>query len=145
MALTDQQYQDLIVAQVGDDASGTLAAQIAVLWAQYAGEPEPLRYLYAKRGAIEVMQAVARKLASFKALDGASVDLGQLFRHLEAMYRQVQEQIAEAEQTGVVPQLDQLTVTAPIDAPNALWPDANDPLYRGQPYPPPPSRPGRWP
>lgn len=32
--LSDQQYQDLIVAEVGDDAAGTLALNVPLYWAR---------------------------------------------------------------------------------------------------------------
>lgn len=144
MSLTDEQYQQLIIAQVGDDEAGTLATNVPILWAQYADESATLRFLLTKRGAIECMQARVRKQVSFRALDGASVQLSDLLSHLATLYDQVQNQITAAESSGVLPQIGELTTIAPITP--ELPPDANDARYRGQPYPPPPTRPGgTWP
>lgn len=130
--MTDAELQALIIAQVGDDAAGTLATQVPVLWALYADQPTALRMLLCRRDAISIMLARVRTQVSFRALDGAAVNLSDLAKHLQAMYDQVEGQIAEAQRTGAAPLVAERTATAPITP--TLPPDANDPRYRGSPY-----------
>ena len=79
MPLSAAQYQNLIVLQVGDDAAGTLAANIGTLWLKNDDRTDDYaRYLYSKRDAIDVMLGRVRAQVDFKALDGASVNLTDL-------------------------------------------------------------------
>jgi hypothetical protein len=146
MALTAEQYQELVILQVGDDAAGTLAANIALLWARNDDRSDNVvRFLYTKRDAIDVMLAGVRKQVTFKALDGASVNLSDLMRNLQQMRDDVQglidEQALIANGAGAI---GALTTTAPIPPP-PFWPDANDPRYKGDPYEPRPPQIGRTP
>ena len=143
MALTPEQLQTLIIAQVGETSTDTLAVNVPILWELFDGDP--LQFLRTKLGAIEVAMVEVRKQVDIQALDSARVRLEQMHAALAVMYGQIQEQIDEAKIDGVGTTSGGLTTTAPIQRP-AGWPaeiDANDPRYRGSPYPPPPTRPGR--
>lgn len=146
MPLTPAQYQALIVAEVGDTPDGQVAAQIAALWEVAGAQPsDVLRYLYTKRAAIDLLMGAVRQQVSFKALDGASVDLSDLMEHLTTMREATQQRIDEAIATlDAGGAIAEITTTAPI-APPPNWPDANAERLRGSPYWPNPRAPGRWP
>lgn len=146
MPLSAAQYQNLIVLQVGDDAAGTLAANIGTLWLKNDDRTDDYaRYLYSKRDAIDVMLGRVRAQVDFKALDGASVNLTDLTANLQAMRADVQAQIDEygaiLNGAGAI---GEIATTAPIEPP-PFWPDANDPRYKGDPYQPRPPQIGRTP
>lgn len=136
MALGETDYQNLIVLEVGDDADGTLAANIATLWAQYAGAAsDTLHFLYAKQSAIDLMLGRVRQHVDIRALDGAEVKLDQLSVHLLRMRAGVDALIA-AELAAVAggPAAGPITATAPVAPPCIHMPDANDRAYRGDAY-----------
>ena len=60
MALSEQQYQDLIILEVGDDANGTLATLLPLAWERFAALGLEARYRAAKLAAIEIAEAIAR-------------------------------------------------------------------------------------
>lgn len=136
MALTDAQYQQLIVAEVGDDAQSTLASTVPVYWVRYSGIADlEARFLYAKLAAIDLMLGRVRGQVTIRDGDGASVDLNKLFDHLTTMRETVQTQIEGASQAGSASSAaGDLTTTAPIMPPAGSRIDANDRAYRGDPY-----------
>lgn len=83
MALTIAQYKALIISELVDTADGKLAANIDLLWDKYPGTFDlHYHYLKTKLDAIDMLLGVYRAQVSFRALDGASVDLSDLFKHL---------------------------------------------------------------
>lgn len=139
--LTEQEYQDLIVAEVGDDARSTLASTIGVYWRRHDGYTDlDVRYLHVKLAAVDLMLGRVRGQVTIRDGDGASVDLNKLFDHLTAMRETVQAQIA----SGVASSggassgggIGLLTKTAPQMPPAGSLLDANDTAYRGDPYRP---------
>ena len=139
--LTEQEYQELIVAEVGDDARRTLASTVGVYWRRYDAYSDlELRYLHVKLAAIDLMLGRVRGQVTIRDGDGASVDLNKLFDHLTAMRELVTTQIASgvgsssaASSGGAI---GQLTKTAPQMPPVGGPLDANDTAYRGDPYRP---------
>lgn len=132
---TEADYKALIILQIGDDASGTLAANIDLLWDTHADIANPaLVALLTKRDAINVMLARVRNQVNFQALDGARVAASDMFSHLLAMRKALEEQIAQAMagQDGSVA-IGQLTTTAPIERDMSNQPDPNNRIYRGDP------------
>jgi hypothetical protein len=145
MALTDAQYKSLIILQCGDTANGTLATNIDLLWDKNDDRADlGTRFLYTKRDAIDVLMAAVRSKVSFKALDGASVNLSDLMKHLQMMRDDVERLIDEQAQIANAPAIADIETTAPIMPPD-FWPDANDPRYKGDPYQPRPPQIGRTP
>lgn len=140
MAVTDQQLIDLIVAEVGDDAAGTVGRLIGTLWEVYADKARVaprLRYLYAKRASIDALLGSVREAVTF--VDGdARVELIQKTANLRAMRGEVQAEIAAVEaraRAGRGAATGALTATAPVDPPAGGRVDANDRRYRGDAYP----------
>lgn len=134
--LSEQQYQDLIIAEVGDDAAASLASTVPLYWLRRSGIADlDLRYLYAKRDAIDLMLGKVRGLVKIVGVDGASVDAHQLTLHLQELRIVVEHQIVELAQlasSGGVAGV--LTTTAPIMPPTTSPYDANDGAYRGSTY-----------
>lgn len=93
MALTADQYQALIVAEVGD-VDSVVDTQITTLWELYSSETDPhLHYLLTKRKAIDLLQGYVREQVD-QADIGASVDLSQKHDKLQVMWKNVDSEIA---------------------------------------------------
>lgn len=135
MPLTADQIKSLIITSVGDDAAGTLADNIDLLWEGHDDTANlSLRGLLTKLDAIDMMLGRVRQQVSFRTSSGSSVDLDQLFQHLRdirsataASITQVQSGIGGGIAIGV------LTHTAPIMRDRAGQPDPNDRTIRGDP------------
>jgi hypothetical protein len=133
MPLDTAGYQTQLIAEVGDDTVGTLAAAIDRLWTMHDEQPTiAAQYLYAKRSAIDVMLARVRFGADFRDATGIGVSLDQLFKHLQAMREDTIGLIGEAEAGGSA--VGELTTTAPVAPPTWAVTDANSRAYRGDPY-----------
>lgn len=138
MPLTAEQYQQLIIEEVSDDAAGTLDRMIQTLWTKHDDQDDlVLHYLHTKRSAIVLMLGKVRFQVSFKALDGASADLDQLTEHLQTMQDAVDTAIASTQagssSGGASAPLTRIAPIGPDDAlPTSR--DANDRRYRGDPY-----------
>lgn len=136
MTLTDAQYMQLIVAEVGDDQQFTLASSVPIYWARYAGIADlETRFLSVKLSAIDLMLGRVRGQVTIRDGDGASVDLNKLFDHLTTMRETVLAQIEIATQAGSSGAASgDLTHTAPVMPPSGSLVDANSADYRGNPY-----------
>jgi len=133
MSLTEQQYQDLIVLRVGDDASGTLASTISLLWsARDTIADLNTRALQVTIDAIDLMLGQVRRQVTFRGPDGSSVNLSDLFDHLTQMRAQTVGQLASAAPDGGVA-IGTLTQTAPILRDRAGQADPNSRRLRGDP------------
>lgn len=147
MALSDDQYKTKIILEVGDSAAGLLAANIDLMWDAHDDQGDSaVRFLYAKRDAIDTMLGSVRKGVNFKALDGASTNLSELFEHLHTMRNDVEAAIVAARELASAASngagaVGQLTKTTPI-VPDAGQLDPSDRRYRGDPLLPPWQR---WP
>lgn len=136
MPLTEQQYKDLIIAQIGDTASGVLADNIDLLWTKYDTIADlDLRSLYVQLDAIDLVIPYARSQVSFRALDGASVNLSDMMGHLLTMRDLVVAKLTQAVGStyGAGGTIGELTTKAPIEADRARSVDPNDRIYRGDP------------
>lgn len=135
MALSEQQYQDLIVAEVGDDASAVLASTVPLYWARYSAYDLETRFLYTKRAAIDLMLGRVRAKVDVQVFEGPRKSMSQLFDHLTQMRATVEALISTADQVGSAGAASgDLTTTAPIMPPAGSRIDANDRAYRGDPY-----------
>jgi hypothetical protein len=146
MALTEDEWKQLVILQCGDTETGILASTIDLLWLKNADRADLYtRFLYTKRDALDVLMATVRMKVDFKALDGASVSLSDLMDHLQQMRDDV-EGLIDDEQAGILnaPAIGDITTTAPI-MPPPFWPDGNDPRYKGDIYQPRPPQIGRTP
>lgn len=142
MALSDQEYQDLVVSEVGDTAAGLVAGQIALLWSLCADAATTwLRFLYAKRRALNLLIGEARKRVDYQD-PGLTLKRGDEVKRLQEMLTDVKAEIATAE-AGVettaaaaasAPAVGELTTTAPRSNPTTGGLDGNAPAYRGDLY-----------
>jgi hypothetical protein len=136
MTLSESDYIQLIVAEVGDDGHMTLASTVPIYWARYAGIADlETRFLSVKLSAIDLMLGRVRGRVTIRDGDGASVDLNKLFDHLTTMREQVLGQINTVTQAGSSGAASgDLTHTAPVMPPAGSMGDANSADYRGNPY-----------
>lgn len=142
MSLSSEQYKDKIILEVGDNADGLLAATVDLLWDAHDNQAElEVRYLYAKRDAIDVMLGSVRAQVDFTIDNDHSRKQSQKAQILLAMRAACQATLdqalalAAAASGGTV---GQLTTTAPV-APLTGQQNPSDRRYRGDPL-----RPPRW-
>lgn len=143
MALTAADYIQSIPAEVGDPdgaiavSLGTAAAP-GFLWRKHEGQPTLyLTYLYAKRDAILDLMGRNRRKVNVSLAGVVSTSLSDLVKNLNTMLAGVVAEIERAELiagSSGAPVGGDLVRTAPI-APPTPYRDANDPVYRGSPYP----------
>ncbi len=125
--ITDAEQQALIIAQIGDEQS-VLATNIPQLWQQWSGKalvhPE-LQVLYVTRDCIRLVLPNYRNKAV------------TMLTSIQAEIVRVEAK-ARSTRGGAIAQLTTVTGSVPPDSPNAPAPspyiDANDPMYRGDPY-----------
>jgi hypothetical protein len=134
MALTEAEYQALIITEVGDDTTGTLATNVPVYWSMRDTIADlALRYLYVKRDAIILMMGKLRDLVDMSS-GGDSIKLSQQITNLRTLLEVLESQLEQVSQTGgASAAAGQLTQTAPILPPPGAF-DANSQDYRGNVY-----------
>lgn len=133
MPLTPSQYQALIIVEVGDDAAGTLAANMTVLWTgNDTAASDYQHYLLTKRSAIDLLLGGARFQVDFTALDTSSVKLDQLWQHLMDMRELVEGQLAGLGNSAGMA-LGEIIQTAPIMPDRPGQRDPNSRRLRGDP------------
>jgi hypothetical protein len=94
MPLTADQYQQLIVLEVGD-VGDLIVSQIDTLWTLYDTQTDAYtQYLYAKRKALEILMGSVREQVNRRGINGIAADLSDKFKHLQAMYQTVDAEIA---------------------------------------------------
>ena len=139
MALTDQQYKDLIIDET-EDPGGIISKNIDVYWeieSDRGKVSKKLQYLYTFRKALMTLLTRAHKKVDFNSSGDLQVRLQQMSDNLQELYDRTQSEIDELEKQidsaggGAV---GQLTQTAPVMPPSRSGPDANDRRYRGDPY-----------
>lgn len=116
MALTAEQIRGLILVEVGDDAAGTLAANLDLLWERHDGVADlTLRGLLTRRDAIALLLGRARQQVDVRTAAGSAVSLSQVFAHLTAMLAATESAIAQIQSgAGGGVAIGPLTATAPI-------------------------------
>lgn len=133
---SDEEYQALIIEEVGDTPSNLLAGRIALLWSMYdevATRPR-LRYWYTYRQACQFLYGQYRKQVNIVA-GTMKVELARKLQALMEMSKDADLQI-ERELKGIggrEPVFGASTVTQASDPPNG-FPDASNPKYSGYPY-----------
>jgi hypothetical protein len=137
MALSDIEYQQDILAEIGDD--GTVAPAIETIWAKYTAKgflSKQLQALYTKVDAINRLlgSPAARKRYTFKSKDAVH-NLKELTDNLREMRKEALEErnlLEKRLNTGGAPAVGVMAATASITSPAGL-PDANSGYYRGNP------------
>ena len=94
MSLSAEQFQALIVGEVGD-VDTVVASQITTLWTLYDGETDLyLRYLLTKRKAIDVLMGHVREQVN-QQVEDASKDFSDKLKHLQTMWGNVDAEIRQ--------------------------------------------------
>jgi hypothetical protein len=141
--LTAAQYQDMILAEVGDTISGPVGSRILTIWDMFAAKtPIYLQYLYAKVKAIDILLGPALAGLPTLTVGRQTVDEAKYAEFLLKLKAATNEEIDREEMGNRLGEAGQITQTAPIMPPDPLLPifdpfqvrDANSPLYRGDPY-----------
>jgi len=139
MAPTEADYIQLIIVTIGGDTEGgLLATNLPIFWSAHDSVDDlNARAALVKLDAIDLLLGQSWKKVSFKALDGASVSLSDLFDHLLRL-RQLAQDAADRGDTitNAGGAIGELTTQAPIAPPwgAGTFPDANDRAYRGDAY-----------
>lgn len=137
--MTPEEWIDLIIAQLGGDTSDMLLATwLPVYWDARTGAPsDAARAAMVKIDGINLLLGNAWRNVDFKALDGSSVNLSDMFEHLTKLLDLAKAEAAAlvgAESgTGGAVAIGSLTTTAPIMPDRAGGLDGNARRYRGDP------------
>lgn len=137
--MTEEEWISLVIAQLGGDTADTLLATwLPVYWDAHSGAPsDAARAAMVKVDGINLLLGNAWRGVDFKALDGSSVSLSDMFEHLTELLGIAQAQAAAAigggtSATGGAVAIGSLTTTAPIMADTGGI-DPNARRYRGDP------------
>lgn len=137
--MTEQEWIDLVIASIGGDTSDDLlAAWLPIYWDAHSGAPsDAARAALVKVDGINLLLGSAWRKVDFKALDGSSVNLSDMFDHLTKLLDISTAQAAAlvgagTSATGGAIALGSLTTTAPI-MPARGQLDPNHRRYRGDP------------
>lgn len=133
--MTEEQYIALVIASIGGDTEdGLLAANLPLYWDLHSASSDARKAVEVKIDGIRLLLGQAWRKVSFKALDGASVQLSDMFDHLLKLLELTQDELSQL-QDGAdgSAAIGQLTTVAPIgaDSPRGLNPNARQ--YRGDP------------
>lgn len=141
--ITVAQVQALIIAEVGDTPTGTLAAQMPVIWASYADKAQVsprVQELYAKRRAIDLVIGSLRLVVN-TTIDGLSKQGHQQIDTLMAMRKTTEDDIVAIEKRSrgmrgaALQPLTNVAIETPPTGPRPFGPiDGNDPAYGGDVY-----------
>lgn len=138
--MTEQEWIELIIAQIGGDTSDQLLATwLPVYWDVRAGAPsDAARAALVKVDGINLLLGNAWRSVDFKALDGATVNLSDMFDHLTQLLDIAKADAAAligagSSATGGAVAIGSLTTTAPIMPDRSDGRDPNARRYRGDP------------
>lgn len=135
--MTEEQWISLIIAEIGGDTTDLLlATNLPIYWDVHADAPsDPARALLTKINGIDLLLGQTWRQVDFKALDGASVNLSDVFDHLKALREIAMQQLtaSSASAAGGGIAVGALTTTAPIMPDRACGTDPNDRRFRGDP------------
>ena len=127
MALSDVDYQNLILLNVGDD--GTVEAQMPALWAKNGGvTPMYLQYLYTWRDAIVMLMGTIWRDVTIRMPTRAQLSMREKWQNLQTMLTMVNSLILEYTIDGA--SVGEMETTVSIEGIPG-YPDPNDPIYRG--------------
>ena len=131
MALTTQEYQTLILAEVGD--YGVVSQYIQMLWEKHEGRtPLNLQYLFVKRDAIYMLMGAVWADVNQSLPSRARLELQNKFENLRGMLQEIMVEINAWSAGGTAPVVGELEATYPVPGLSG-FPDPNDPYYRGDP------------
>jgi hypothetical protein len=134
--MTEAEYIALIITSIGGDTlDGLLATNLPLYWAAHASAAsDVVRAALVKIDAIDLLLGQTWRKVTFKALDGASVNLSDMFDRLLKLRALAATQAAGGGEiaAGAVA-IGDIATTAPImpDTPRGANPNARS--YRGDP------------
>jgi hypothetical protein len=133
--MTEDEYIALIITEIGGDTSdGLLAANLPTYWALHASVADlTLRALLTKIDGIRLLLGQTWRQVNFKALDGATVNLSDMFEHLTKLLELAEGQAAAATSAAGGIAIGALTTTAPIMRDRSSQPNPNSRRIRGDP------------
>jgi len=146
---TSADMQTLIILEVGDTSTGSIAANFGLLWRLYLDKAQifpRLQYLYVKRDAIRIALAAQRGDVDYALAGDASLKAHQGIDTLNTMLKDTTDELtllevkarAARSAGGAVGAITQTTITTPPTSPYPVTPgpepDANAPRYQGSPY-----------
>lgn len=124
MPLTADQYQQLIVVEVGD-VGDLVANNIDTLWTLYDTQTDAYtQYLYAKRKALELLMGSVREQVNRAGINGIRADLTDKFKNLQSMWQAV-----DAELTTVIDLAAATSGVAAVAQLNTPYTDPTSPNY----------------
>lgn len=132
MTLSSDEYIALIIAQLGGDTTDELlATNLPSYWELRASYADlDTRALAVKIDAIDLLLGASWRKVSFKALNGASVDLSDMFDNLTRLRDLYVGQLASSgPDAGVA--VGTIEKTAPLMPPSGGEIDPNAQRYRG--------------
>lgn len=133
--MTEEQYIALVIASIGGDTEDLLlATNLPLFWAMHTTSSDARRAVEIKIDGIRMLLGQTWRNVSFKALDGASVNLSDMFDHLVALLELAQTELAQT-QNGLdgSAAIGQLTTVAPIMPDSARGINPNSRSVRGDP------------
>jgi len=133
--VTEAEYIALAIASIGGDTEdGLLAANLPIFWDLHTSSSDAARGVEIKIDAIRMLLGQAWRKVSFKALDGASVQLSDMFDHLVKLLELYQDELTNAQHgASGATAIGQLTTVAPIGADSPRGTNPNARSYRGDP------------
>lgn len=133
--MTEQDWIDLIIVEIGGDTADTLLAiNLPIYWAIHSNvASDAARALLVKMDGLRLLLGQAARQVDFRTSSGSSVKLSDLFEHFRLLLDMAQSQAAALSGAAGGVAVGQLTTTAPImpDQPRSLDPNAR--RYRGDP------------
>lgn len=133
--MTEEAYILLIIASIGGDTEdGLLATNLPIFWSLHSASGDALRAVETRIDGVRLLLGQTWRKVSFKALDGASVNLSDMFDHLVKLLALYQDELAQL-QSGASGSaaIGQLTTVAPIMPDSAGGLNGNARQYRGDP------------
>ena len=96
--MTEAEYIALAIASIGGDTEdGLLATNLPIFWSLHSSSSDARRAIEIKIDGIRILLGQTWRKVSFKALDGASVSLSDMFDHLVKLLSLYQEELIQAQ------------------------------------------------
>lgn len=134
--MTEEEWISLIITSIGGDTADLLlATNLPIFWDVHESiTSDAARAAAVKVDGIRLLIGQSWRQVSFKALDGASVSLSDMFDHLLKLLEVAQQELAQAmtSASGSGMAIGTLTKTAPVVVSTGQT-DPNDRRYRGDP------------
>jgi hypothetical protein len=134
--MTKAEWIALIITEIGGDTStNLLATNLPTYWDLHtSAADDAARALLTKMDGLRLLLGQTWRQVTFRALDGVSVNLSDMFDHLKELLSLAEAQAGAASGAGGGGiAVGSLTTTAPIMSDHSGGIDPNDRRYRGDP------------